>query len=107
MFHLVDESLNSRIEGNLIRSRQIQDSWFSMGFNLISLLIVVGGFICFLYFSYNPNAPTEKKHIEYKSVPWLNAVRNVPGDQEYGQVPQTEVGSSVQGFAHRSSTATF
>jgi hypothetical protein len=106
MFRLVDESLNSRIEDNLIRSRQIQDSWFSMGFNLISLVVVVGGFIYFLYSSYN-TAPVENKEIEYKPVPWLNAVRNVPGDQQYGQVPQTEAGSSVQGIAYRSSASTF
>jgi hypothetical protein len=107
MFRLVDESLSSRIEDNLIRSRQIQDSWFSLGFNLISLVVVVGGFIYFLYSSYNTAPPVENKHIEYKPVPWLNAVRNVPGDQQYGQVPETEVGSSVQGIAYRSSASTF
>jgi hypothetical protein len=106
MFRLVDESLNSRIEGNLIRSRQIQDSWFSMGFNLVSLIVVVGGFIYFLYSSYNTE-PVENKQIEYKPIPWLNAVRNVPGDQQYGQVPETEAGSSVQGVAYRSSASTF
>jgi hypothetical protein len=107
MFHLVDESLSSRIEGNLIHARRINDSWFSMGFNMISLVLVVGSFIYFLYSSYNPNPVVENKHIEYKPVPWLNAVRNVPGDQQYGQVPETEIGSSVQGFAYRSSTSTF
>lgn len=106
MFRLVDESLNSRIEDNLIRSRQIQDSWFSLGFNLISLVVVVGGFLYFLYSSYN-TPPVENKQIEYKPVPWLNAVRNVPGDQEYGQVPQTEIGSGIPGTAYRSSAATF
>lgn len=106
MFRLVDQSLNSRIEDNLIRSRQLQDSWFSLGFNLVSLFVVVGGFLYFLYSSYN-TAPVENKQIEYKPVPWLNAVRNVPGDQEYGQVPQTEIGGGIPGTTYRSSAATF
>jgi hypothetical protein len=106
MFRLVDQSLNSRIEDNLIRSRRLQDSWFSLGFNLVCLVVVVGGFLYFLYSSYN-TPQVENKQIEYKPVPWLNAVRNVPGDQEYGQVPQTEIGGGISGTTYRSSAATF
>ncbi len=107
MFHLVDESLSARIENNLIRARQVKDSWFSLGFNIIAFIVVVGGFGFFLYSSFNDKPPEAPQHIEYKPVPWLNAVRNVPGDQQYGQVPETEIRGGIQGVAYRSSAATF
>ena len=84
----------------------ISDSWFSMIFNGVALIIVVGSFIYFLYSSYG-TISEENKAIEYKPVPWLNAVRNVPGDQQYGQIPETEIGSGIQGIAYRSSASTF
>jgi len=107
MFHLVDESLASRIENNLIRARQVKDSWFSLGFNIVAFLIVIGSFIFFLYYNFDDKPPTVPQHIEYKAVPWLNAVRNVPSDQQYGQLPETEIRGGIQGIAYRTSASTF
>lgn len=107
MFNLVEETSKLRLENNLIKSAQIRDSWFSMIFNLVSLSLVLISFIFFLYYSYNPNPPENLQHIPYKSVPWMNAVKNVPSSEQYGQIPQTEIGSSVSGFTNRSSASTF
>ena len=104
MFHLVEDTMG-RIEGNLIESGRVRDSWFSMWFNIIALIVVVGGFIVFLYSSHGTQV--EKDNVEFKPVSWLNAVRNVPGDQDYGQIPQTEIRGGIPGYANRSSTATF
>jgi hypothetical protein len=107
MFNLVEETSKLRLENNLIKSGQIRDSWFSLGFNLISLVLVLGSFFFFLYYSYNPNPPAAPPNIEYKSVPWMNAVKNVPSGVQYGQLPQTETGGGVQGFEYRTSTSAF
>jgi hypothetical protein len=103
MFHLVEDTY-SRLEGNLIRSGQIRDSWYSMIFNIVMFVLVVGGFIFFLY--YNRGLAEEKESIEFKPQPWLNAVRNVPGT-DYGQIPQTEIRGGISGIVNRGSAATF
>jgi len=103
MFHLVEDTY-SRVEGNLIRSGQIKDSWYSFFFNIIMLTLVVGSFVYFLY--YNHGVEKEKENIEFKPQPWLNAVRNVPGT-DYGQIPQTEIRGGIQGIVNRGSEATF
>jgi hypothetical protein len=107
MFNLVEETYKNRLENNLIKSAQIKDSWFSLIFNIVSLSLVLGSFIYFLYASYNPNPPEAPPNIKFTAVPWLNAVKNVPSSEQYGQLPKTEIGSSIQGFEYRSSTATF
>ena len=104
MFHLVEDTF-SRIEGNLIESGRVRDSWYSMIFNIVALIVVVGGFCYFLY--WNHGAQKEKDNVEFKPQPWLNAVRNVPGDQDYGQLPQTEIRGGISGIANRASAATF
>jgi hypothetical protein len=105
MFHLVEDTLN-RVENNLIESRIIRDSWFSMWFNIVLLVMVVGGFGYFLYSSYGTQPQPEMQEIPYKPVPWMNAVRNVRST-EYGQLPQTEIGGDVSGYADRSSAYAF
>ena len=50
MFNLVEETSQLRLENNLIRSGQIRDSWFSLGFNLVSLVLVLGSVFFFLYY---------------------------------------------------------
>jgi hypothetical protein len=107
MFHLVDESLTSRIENNLIRARQVKDSWFSFGFNIVAFTLVIGSFFGFLYYSFNDKIPEASQHVEFKPVPWLNAVRNVPGDQQYGQIPETEIRGGISGIANRTSASAF
>jgi hypothetical protein len=103
MFHLVEDTY-SRVEGNLIKSGQIRDSWYSMIFNIVVLVVVLGFFVLFLYS--NHGVEKEKENIEFKPQPWLNAVRNVPGT-DYGQVPQTEIRGGISGIVHRGSEATF
>ena len=103
MFHLVEDTY-SRVEGNLIKSGQIRDSWYSFIFNIVVLVSVVGGFVYFLY--YNRGLEAEKENIEFKPQPWLNAVRNVPGT-DYGQIPQTEIRGGISGIVNRGSAATF
>jgi hypothetical protein len=109
MFRLVEETSTLQIENNLIRARQIKDSWFSLAFNIITFSLVIGGFIYFLYSSYNPqNIDKEKlQNIPFQSNTWHNAVKNVPSYEQYGQDPKTEIGSSVQGFINRSSASIF
>ena len=99
MFHLVEDTY-SRVEGNLIKSAQIRDSWYSFVFNIVVLVVVIGFFLMFLYS--NHGVDKEKDNIEFKPQPWLNAVRNVPGT-DYGQIPQTEIRGSVQGITYRRS----
>ena len=96
MFHLVEDSV-SRIENNLIAARRVRDGWFSMWFNIILLVVVVGSFSYFLYASYGTAPPEEFKAIKYEAVPWLNAVRNVR-DTDYGQKPQTD-SFDIQGYS--------
>jgi len=103
MFHLVEDTY-SRVEGNLIKSGQIRDSWYSMVFNIVILIIVVGGFVYFLYCSHGTQV--QKENIEFKPQPWLNAVRNVP-ETDYRQVPQTEIRGGISGLVNRGSAAEF
>lgn len=105
MFHLVQDTTGF-IEGNLIRARQLRDSWVSWWFNIVILFLVVGGFLYFLYASYGTTPPQEMKSIPFQANPWMNAVRNVP-TTEYGQVPEIEIGSGLSGVTYRSSAATF
>ena len=99
MFHLVEDTY-SRVQGNLIKSGQIRDSWFSMGFNIVALvLVVVGG-----YFFLTAKGDVPKENIEFKPQTWLNAVRNVPST-DYGQTPQIETRGSIQGINYRGSAS--
>lgn len=99
MFHLVEDTY-SRVQGNLIKSGQIRDSWFSFGFNIIALVIVIIGGYFFLTAKVEP----PKEDIEFKPQTWLNAVRNVPST-DYGQTPQTEIRGGIQGIAYRTSAS--
>jgi hypothetical protein len=107
MFNLVEDSYSSKIESNLIRARQNRDSWFSFGFNIISLGLVLSSFIYFLYSSYNPKQEEKQEHIKYQPLPWLSAVKNVPSNEQYGQDPQIEIGGGISGFSNRSSASIF
>jgi hypothetical protein len=104
MFHLVEDTF-SRVENNLIHSAKVRDSWFSFWFNIIALVVVLGSFGYFLFYSHGAQPP--KESIPFKPLPWMNAVRNVPGDQQYGQLPETEIRGGIQGIANRSSASAF
>lgn len=105
MFHLVQDTTDF-VEANLIRARGLRDSWFSMWFNIVILLLVVGSFLYFLYASYGTAPSSETAHIPFQANPWMNAVRNVP-TTEYGQFPETEIGGGLSGPIYRTSSAAF
>lgn len=83
---LVDTFDLGRIESNLVQRKQdlIQASSWMM--NIVMLVLVVGGFGCFLYIQYYATAKeeAETKRIPFEPVPWLSATRNVRME-EYGR----------------------
>jgi hypothetical protein len=105
MIHLVQDSL-SNMENNLLWAKSVRDSIISWWFNIILLVVVVGSFAYFLYSSYGTAVPEELQKIPFQPQTWHNAVRNVP-TTEYGQLPKTEAGVGVQGFANRSGGTAF
>jgi hypothetical protein len=104
MFHLVGD--NASIENNLIWVRHVRDSVLAWWFNAIILVAIVGGFAYFLWASYGTSTPSELQKIEFKPIPWQNAVRNVP-TTDYGQTPQVETGDGIPGYADRTSASAF
>lgn len=105
MIHLVQDNL-SNMENNLLWAKSVRDSIISWWFNIILLVAVIGSFVFFLYSSYGTAVPDELQKIPFQPQLWHNAVRNVP-TSEYGQLPKTEVGVGVQGFANRSGGTAF
>lgn len=100
MFHLVKDT-TSQIENNLLWVKSVRDSMFSMWFNIILLICVIGSFAYFLYASYGTATPPELQKVKFEPNTWHNAVRNVPS-LDYGQIPQIETGDGVQGHSRRS-----
>lgn len=100
MFHLVKDT-TTQIENNLLWVKSVRDSMFSMWFNIILLICVVGSFIYFLYTSHGTATPPELQKVKFEANTWHNAVRNVPS-LDYGQIPQVETGDGVQGHSRRS-----
>ena len=105
MNHLVQDNL-TKLENNLLWVKAVRDSVFAWWFNVIALVLVVGSFAFFMYSSYGTAVPEELKKIPFQPQTWHNAVRNVP-TTEYGQLPQTEIGAGIQGFANRSGGTAF
>jgi hypothetical protein len=99
MFHLVKDTA-SQMENNLIWVKSVRDSAFSVWFNIILLVGVVGSFAYFLYTSHGTATPPELQKVKFEPNTWNNAVRNVP-IVEYGQIPQIETGDGVQGHSRR------
>jgi len=99
MFHLVKDTA-SQVENNLIWVKSVRDSAFSIWFNVILLVMVVGSFGYFLYASHGTATPSELQKVKFEPNTWNNAVRNVP-IVEYGQIPQIETGDGVQGHSCR------
>jgi hypothetical protein len=99
MFHLVKDTA-SQMENNLIWVKSVRDSAFSVWFNIILLVMVLGSFGYFLYASHGTATPPELQKVKFEPRMWNNAVRNVP-ILEYGQIPQIETGDGVQGHSRR------
>jgi hypothetical protein len=98
---LVDTFDLGRIESNLLQRKQdlIQASSWMM--NIVMLVLVVGGFGCFLYIQYYATAKeeAETKRIPFEPIPWLSATRNVRME-EYGrqlQPHQAQTGNGLPG----------
>jgi hypothetical protein len=98
MFHLLKDT--SEIENNLLWVKSVRDSMFSMWFNIVLLVVVLGSFGYFLYRSYGTSTPRELETIKFEPNMWHNAVKNVPS-LDYGQIPQTQTGDGVQGHSRR------
>ena len=103
MSHLVQESM-SRIQDNLIWVKSVRDSIFAWWFNLTLLVVVVGSFGFFLYSTYGTAPSEELQKIPFEPRLWNNAVRNVP-ISNYGQTPQIETGTGIQGYVSRTSAS--
>lgn len=102
MFHLVKDTVGS-IETNLYQVKVARDITISWWINVGLFLCLIFGGILFCYLNYHE--PQIQK-IPFEAVTWNNAVRNVP-TTDYGQSPKIETTNSVQGFANRTSSATF
>ena len=105
MFHLVKDNVD-KIENNLLWVKSVRDSVFSWWFNIILLVVVLGGATYFLYSSYGTVPSEEMKEIQFQPGMWNNAVRNVP-ITNYGQTPQVEARDGIQGFARRNRATDF
>lgn len=104
MFHLVKDTV-SQMENNLISVKSIRDSTFSVWFNIILLVVVIGSFAYFLYTSHGTATPPQLQKVKFEPNMWNNAVRNVP-IIEYGQIPQIETGDGVPGHSRRTGAST-
>ena len=104
MFHLLKDT--SEIENNLLWVKSVRDSMFSMWFNIVLLVVVLGSFGYFLYKSYGKSVPPELEKIKFEPNVWHNASKNVPSI-DYGQIPQTQTGDGVPGHSRRTGATEF
>ena len=76
-----------RIENNLLQRRDELAQATSWMFNLVLLVVVLGGFTYFLYVQYESNKDYAEKekydHIPFEPQTWYSATRNVRSE-EYG-----------------------
>jgi hypothetical protein len=86
MNHLISKSDLHRIEGSLIERRDQLVQATSLVFNLTLLVLVLSGFVYFLYVQYNSNQEIEsvEKRIAFEPTTWYSATRNVRSE-EYGR----------------------
>ena len=87
MNHLVTAFDMGRIENSLLerKNQLVQES--SMFFNWVLLVLVLGGFLYFLYVQYETTAAAaqeEEKRIPFEPQVWYSATRNVRSE-EYGR----------------------
>jgi len=85
MNHLMDKTTLGRIENTLLERRNQITQASSLVFNLVLLVLVLGGFGYFLYVQYNTTQETvEVKRIPFEPTVWYSATRNVRSE-EYGR----------------------
>jgi len=77
-----------RIENNLLQRRDELAQATSWMFNIVLLVVVLGGFGYFLYVQYQSNKDYAEKeeysHIPFEPQTWYSATRNVRSE-EYGR----------------------
>jgi len=96
MNHLISPSDLNRIESQLLLRRDQLVQATAWSFNLALLVLIVGGFVAFLYVQYNSHQQEvqETKRIPFTPVTWYSATRNVR-NEEYGQTSDPEIGHGV------------
>ena len=77
MFRLTDETMLERIEGSLLRARDLQTKTTSWWWNLLALAFIVGSMAVFLYTRATRAPPVEEKRIPFEPQVWHSASRNV------------------------------
>jgi hypothetical protein len=82
MADLVDPSVLSRLESNLIQRKRIRGSWSSTLATLVMAVGLILGAVVFLVVQYNETVKLQavessKKNIPFTQTLWNNAVRNV------------------------------
>ena len=80
MFRLTDEPMLERIEGALLRAKQLQTQTTSWWWNVLALLFIVGSMGFFLYTRATRPAVMEEKKIPFEPQVWYSAARNVRSD---------------------------
>lgn len=81
----MDKTALGRIENTLLERRNQLTQATSTVFNLVLLVLVLGGFAYFLYVQYNTTQETvETKRIPFEPTVWYSATRNVRSE-EYGR----------------------
>jgi hypothetical protein len=87
MNHLVSAFDMGRIESSLLERKNQLVQETSMLFNVVLLVLVLGGFGYFLYVQYEATAVAvqeEEKRIPFEPQVWYSATRNVRSE-EYGR----------------------
>lgn len=97
MNHLIDAMDMGRIESSLLSRRNDIAQASSFVFNASLLVLVVGGFVYFLYAQYQSNSQKqiEEKRIPFKPTTWYSATRNIRSEDYGGQPFETETGYGV------------
>lgn len=85
MFRLTDEHVLDRIEGSLLRARDIQTQHVSWWWNVLALVFIVGSMIVFLYARASRPAAVEEKRIPFQPQVWYSAARNVHSSETSSQ----------------------
>ncbi len=87
MNHLVSAFDMGRVESSLLERKNQLVQETSMFFNVVLLVVVLGGFGYFLYVQYTDTAIAEQeqeKRIPFEPQVWYSATRNVRSE-EYGR----------------------
>ena len=86
MNHLIHRETMGHIENQLLLRRDQLVQATSWTFNLVMFLLIIGGFVSFLYVQYTSDHPqeTDEKRIPFTPTTWYSATRNVRSE-EYGR----------------------